>query len=149
MVSILLCMAVGYFYLMKLTQEKIETEKKNTVQRGLHGVRLSKKVKPFLTKELHPAAAHSLSVEHGQFARLRGEKCFLRRTCRRRKRILMSSRLRARTLRGFFDTLKRRPPVWGGRLFHGIREWLSGGCPGSGHRWDWRRTRSRCRGGWR
>ena len=69
---------------------------------------------------MHPAAAHSLSVEHGQFARLRGEKCFLRRTsprgpslaplgqftlCRRRKRISMSSRLRARTLRGFFDTL--------------------------------------------
>ena len=69
-------------------------------------MRLSKKVSPSLTKGMHPAAAHSLSVKYGQFARLRGEKCFLRRTCRRRKRISMSSRLRARTLRGFFDTLR-------------------------------------------
>ncbi len=35
--------------------------------------------------------------------RARAEKCFLRRTCRWRKRLLFASRLRVRTLRGFFD----------------------------------------------
>ena len=48
-----------------------------------------------------PAAAHELSTEREQFARLRAEKCFRPRTCRGRKQITIFSRLRARTLRGF------------------------------------------------
>ena len=52
------------------------------------------------------AAAHSLTL-----ARLRAEKYFLRRTCRRRKWLKLYLRLRAQTLRGFFDGLCRAGPV--------------------------------------
>jgi hypothetical protein len=44
-----------------------------------------KKAAAFLTKGLHPAAAHSLSAVGGQFARLQGEKYFRPRTRRGRK----------------------------------------------------------------
>ena len=44
--------------------------------------------------------AQDLSASSGQIPHLRPEKCFLQRTCRRRKQILIFSRLRARTLRG-------------------------------------------------
>ena len=47
-------------------------------------------------KRLRLAAAHSLTL-----ARLRAEKYFLRRTCRRRKWLKLYLRLRAQTLRGF------------------------------------------------
>jgi len=72
-------------------------------------LRLSKKAKPFLTKGLRPAAAHFLSACGRQKARLQAEMCFFRRTCRRKKQIKIFSRLRARTLRGFFDRLDREP----------------------------------------
>ena len=47
------------------------------------------------------------SIISGQLAHLRAEKCFFRRTCRRKKQISFFSHLRVRTLRGFFDKLKR------------------------------------------
>ena len=54
-------------------------------------------------KRLRLAAAHSLTL-----ARLRAEKYFCRRTRRRQKCFELYLRLRAQTLRGFFDRLKRR-----------------------------------------
>ena len=54
-------------------------------------------------KRLRLVAAHSLTL-----ARLRAEKYFLRRTRRRRKWLKLYLRLRAQTLRGFFDS--RCPP---------------------------------------
>ena len=53
-------------------------------------------------KRLRLAAAHSLTL-----ARLRAEKYFCRRTRRRQKCFSLYLRLRAQTLRGFFDRLKR------------------------------------------
>ncbi|MGM9547455.1 MAG: hypothetical protein ACI3U0_05550, partial [Oscillospiraceae bacterium] len=50
---------------------------------------------------LRLAAAHSLTL-----ARLRAEKYFCRRTCRRQKCFELYLRLRAQTLRGFFDSLR-------------------------------------------
>ena len=70
--------------------------------------RPSKKAKPFPTGEAAASCAHSLSACGGQLAHCSAEKCFPRRTCRRGKRILFFSRLRARTLRGFFDKPRRR-----------------------------------------
>ena len=52
-------------------------------------------------KRLRLAAAHSLTL-----ARLRAERYFCRRTCRRQKCFELYLRLRAQTLRGFFDSLK-------------------------------------------
>ena len=49
--------------------------------------------------------AQDLPIFNGQIPHLRAEKCFLRRTCRRRKPMKHVSRLRARTLRGFLDKL--------------------------------------------
>ena len=51
-------------------------------------------------KRLRLAAAHSLTL-----ARLRAEKDFCRRTRRRQKCFALYLRLRAQTLRGFFDSL--------------------------------------------
>ena len=62
-------------------------------------------------KGLRLAAAHSLCAEGAQLARLRAEMYFLRRTCRRRKWLELYLRLRAQTLRGFFDGLCRAGPV--------------------------------------
>ena len=59
-------------------------------------------------KGLRLAAAHSLAL-----ARLRAEKYFCRCTCHRQKCFKLSLRLRAQTLRGFFDSLK---PAEGSRL---------------------------------
>ena len=59
----------------------------------------------FRLKRLRLAAAHSLCACGVQFARLRAEKYFPRRTCRRGKCFPSYLRLRAQTLRGFFDRL--------------------------------------------
>ena len=67
-------------------------------------------------KGLRLAAAHSLTL-----ARLRAEKYFLRRTCRRRKWLTLYLRLRAQTLRGFFDGLWRAGPVCHALRFSFIR----------------------------
>ena len=75
--------------------------------------------------------AQDLSASSGQIPHLRPEKCFLRRTpprgpslapsgqftlCRRRKQVSIFSRLRARTLRSFFQTMSggpAGPPLFG------------------------------------
>ena len=53
-------------------------------------------------KRLRLAAAHSLTL-----ARLRAEKYFCRCACHRQKCFALYLRLRAQTLRGFFDRMKR------------------------------------------
>ena len=93
-------------------------------------MRLSKKWQSHFFEQDTVRRAQDLSASGGQIPHLRPEKCFLRRTpprgpslapsgqftlCRRRKQIPIFSRLRARTLRDFFDTLKGdaalpRPP---------------------------------------
>ena len=74
----------------------------------LRRLRLSKKAEPFSTMRMQPAARNILSAKGGQNSHLQAEKCFPRRTCRREKQFRFHSRLRPRTLRGLFDTLKRR-----------------------------------------
>ena len=54
---------------------------------------------------MRPAAAHSMCAYGAHFARLRAEKCFSRGTRPREKQIELYLRLRAQTLRGFFDRL--------------------------------------------
>ena len=70
------------------------------------GLRLSKKRQSHFYEQEAVRRAQDLSALSGQIPHLRPEKCFLRGTCPRRKRIPIFSRLRARTLRGFFDKLK-------------------------------------------
>ena len=77
--------------------------------------KLSKKWQRHFFEQDAVRRVQDLSASDGQIPHLRPEKCFLRRTCRRRKQIPFFSRLRARTLRDFFDTLKGdaalpRPP---------------------------------------
>ena len=54
-------------------------------------------------KRLRLAAAHSLCAEGAQLARLRAKKYFCRCACHRQKCFKLPLRLRAQTLRGFFD----------------------------------------------
>ena len=59
-------------------------------------------------ERLRLAAAHSLCAEGAQLARLRAEKYFCRCACHRQKCFKLPLRLRAQTLRGFFD---RKEPM--------------------------------------
>ena len=69
-------------------------------------------------KGLRLAAAHSLTL-----ARLRAEKYFCRRTRRRQKCFVLYLRLRAQTLRGFFDRLRRRRKSSFG-VFYGLGDFF-------------------------
>ena len=69
-------------------------------------------------KRLRLAAAHSPCANGAQLARLRADMYFLRRTCRRRKWLKLYLRLRAQTLRGFFDSLKMKKRPRMGPFLH-------------------------------
>ena len=74
-------------------------------------------LKKGLSRKAAAHCAHSLSAFSGQLAHLRAEKCFSRRTCRRKKQISSFSHLRARTPRGFFDKLRAARYTAGGSLY--------------------------------
>ena len=100
------------------TRKRNRRQRKSAANRAAHpeGCAAERVKKVFLTrsqtrptslgsrlKGLRLAAAHSLTL-----ARLRAEKYFCRRTRRRQKCFALYLRLRAQTLRGFFDS--RCPP---------------------------------------
>ena len=58
-----------------------------SVQSGNNDETVEKVLWTFSTKELRPAASHLPPTCGGRLARLRAEKSFSRRTCRREKRI--------------------------------------------------------------
>src|SRR5699024_1143554 len=104
-------------------------------------LRLSKKRQSRFFEQNAVRRAQDLSALGGQILHLRPEKCFLRRRSvkkmcqwhifsggcaavlrrkgrwRRRKQIPVFSRLRARTLRDFFDTLRKARRPCGRRAF--------------------------------
>ena len=61
-----------------------------------------------MTKELTLRFVPRLHAYGVQFDTSLREKCFLRRTCRRRKRFNLFFRFGEKTLRGFFDSLRSR-----------------------------------------
>ena len=70
---------------------------------------MSKKAKPSSTKGLALRSMPQLYARGVQFDTSLREKCFLRRTRRRRKRLKLFFRWVEKTLRGFFDSLKPYP----------------------------------------
>ena len=77
---------------------------------------LSKKVKPSSTKGFALRSMPRLYAEGVQFDTSLREKCFLRRTRLRRKRLYLFLRCGEKALRGFFDSLSP-PQCSGGLLF--------------------------------
>ena len=92
-------------------------------------------------KRLRLAAAHSLTL-----ARLRAEKYFLRRTRRRRKWLKLYLRLRAQTLRDFFDRRKATGAAGGFNFI--LRLWPFRTDPSKPCRSSWNTPRPDASGRW-